>query len=147
MDKIVSIKQLSCGWEEFDFSSLYRECKLGVQRLPVSVFMIEHRKKGLILLNTGCSMRIRKNPAAYSKYISHHKLSFTEKTRNKAIVKLAKQMVGRDTSFITLIYGEGVTDEEAEETRKFIENKIAKNVEVTLVNGGQPVYYYILSVE
>ena len=79
MDKIVSIKQLSCGWEEFDFSSLYRECKLGVQRLPVSVFMIEHRKKGLILLNTGCSMRIRKNPAAYSKYISHHKLSFTEK--------------------------------------------------------------------
>ena len=75
------------------------------------------------------------------------KLSFTEKTRNKAIVKLAKQMVGRDTSFITLIYGEGVTDEEAEETRKFIENKIAKNVEVTLVNGGQPVYYYILSVE
>ena len=75
------------------------------------------------------------------------KLSFTEKTRNKAIVKLAKQMVNRDTSFITLIYGEDVTDEEAEETRKFIENKIAKNVEVTLVNGGQPVYYYILSVE
>ena len=56
-------------------------------------------------------------------------------------------MVNRDTSFITLIYGEGVTDDEAEETRKFIENKIAKNVEVTLVNGGQPVYYYILSVE
>ena len=75
------------------------------------------------------------------------KLSFTEKTRNKAIVKLAKQMVNRDTSFITLIYGEDVTDEEAEETRKFIETKIAKNVEVTLVNGGQPVYYYILSVE
>ena len=75
------------------------------------------------------------------------KLTFTEKNRNKAIVKLAKQMVNRDTSFITLIYGEGVTDDEAEETRKFIENKIAKNVEVTLVNGGQPVYYYILSVE
>jgi len=75
------------------------------------------------------------------------KLTFTEKSLSKAIAKLAKQMITRDTSFITLIYGEGVTDEEAEETRKFIENKIAKNVEVTLVNGGQPVYYYILSVE
>lgn len=75
------------------------------------------------------------------------KLTFTEKQRNKAILKLAKQMVSRDTSFITLIYGEGVTDDEAEETRRLIETKIAKNVEVTLVNGGQPVYYYILSVE
>ena len=56
-------------------------------------------------------------------------------------------MVTKNSSFITLIYGEDVTDDEAEETRKFIETKIAKNVEVTLVNGGQPVYYYILSVE
>ena len=75
------------------------------------------------------------------------KLTFTEKCRSKAIAKLAKQMVGKGASFITLIYGQDVTDEEAEDTRKFIENKIAKNVEVTLVNGGQPVYYYILSVE
>ena len=70
-----------------------------------------------------------------------------EKSRSKAIAKLAKQMVTKNSSFITLIYGEDVTDDEAEETRKFIETKIAKNVEVTLVNGGQPVYYYILSVE
>ena len=75
------------------------------------------------------------------------KLTFTEKSRSKAIAKLAKQMVTKNSSFITLIYGEDVTDEEAEETRKYIETKIAKNVEVTLVNGGQPVYYYILSVE
>lgn len=75
------------------------------------------------------------------------KMTFTEKNRNKAIIKLAKQMIDRNTSFITLIYGEGVTDSEAEETRRLIESKIAKNVEVTLVNGGQPVYYYILSVE
>jgi hypothetical protein len=75
------------------------------------------------------------------------KLTFTEKSRSKGILKLAKQMVKKETSFITLIYGEGVTDDEAEEARKYIENKIAKNVEVTLVNGGQPVYYYILSVE
>ncbi len=75
------------------------------------------------------------------------KLTFTEKNRGKAIIKLAKQMVKRDTAFITLIYGADVTDAEAEETRRLIETKIAKNVEVTLINGGQPVYYYILSVE
>ncbi|MBQ1414263.1 MAG: DAK2 domain-containing protein [Clostridia bacterium] len=75
------------------------------------------------------------------------KLTFTEKSRTKAILKLAKHMIDRGTSFITLIYGAEVTDEEAEETRRLIETKIAKNVEVTLVNGGQPVYYYILSVE
>ena len=75
------------------------------------------------------------------------KLTFTEKSRNKAILKLAKHMIDRGTSFITLIYGAEVTDDEAEETRRLIETKIAKNVEVTLVNGGQPVYYYILSVE
>lgn len=75
------------------------------------------------------------------------KLTFTEKNRSKAIAKLAKNMIGKGTAFITLIYGEGITDDEAEEARRYIENKIAKNVEVTLVNGGQPVYYYILSVE
>lgn len=75
------------------------------------------------------------------------KLTFTEKNRGKAIIKLARQMVKRDTAFITLIYGTDVTDAEAEETRRLIETKIAKNVEVTLINGGQPVYYYILSVE
>ncbi|MGN0474418.1 MAG: DAK2 domain-containing protein [Acutalibacteraceae bacterium] len=75
------------------------------------------------------------------------KLVFTEKSRGKAIAKLAKQMIKRDTAFITLIYGADVTDDEAEETRRLIETKIAKNVEVTLINGGQPVYYYILSVE
>ena len=75
------------------------------------------------------------------------KLTFTEKTRSKAIAKLAKHMIGRDTAFITLIYGADVTDEEAEETRSYIEAKVARNAEVTLVKGGQPVYYYILSVE
>ncbi len=75
------------------------------------------------------------------------KLVLTEKNRGKAIIKIAKQMIKRDTAFVTLIYGEGVTVEEAEETRRIIENKISKNAEVTVINGGQPVYYYILSVE
>ncbi len=79
------------------------------------------------------------------------KLSLTEKDPTKALVKIVKQMVTKDTSFLTLIYGEGITDDQAEEARMLIEAK-AKKIsrsfeEVTLINGGQPVYHYILSVE
>ena len=75
------------------------------------------------------------------------KLSFIDKDPVKAVVKLAKQMSNRDTSFITLIYGDSITDAQAEAARSLIENKAPKDVEVTLVNGGQPVYHFILSVE
>ncbi len=56
-------------------------------------------------------------------------------------------MMERMTSFITLIYGEGVTEQEANEVCSQIKAKVGSDVEVTLVNGGQPVYYYIVSVE
>lgn len=79
MDKIVSIKRLCCGWEEFDFSQLYRACDIKTQKLPVNAFLIEHRKKGLMLLDTGCGLRMKKNPAQYAKYTSGRKLEFTEK--------------------------------------------------------------------
>ncbi len=79
------------------------------------------------------------------------KLALTEKDPTKALVKIVKNMVNKETSFLTLIYGEGITDEQAEEARNLIEakaKKISRNFEeVTLINGGQPVYHYILSVE
>ena len=65
----------------------------------------------------------------------------------KAVTKLAKTMIKKDSSFVTIIYGEGITDEEAEEARSVIASKAGDNVEVTMVNGGQPIYYFILSVE
>ena len=39
-----------------------------------------------------------------------------------------------------------VTDEAAEALQKQISNKFS-NLDVNLINGGQPVYYYIISVE
>ncbi len=79
------------------------------------------------------------------------KLALTEKDPVKALVKVVKNMVDKDTTFLTLIYGEGITDERAEEARLLIEakaKKISRNFEeVTLINGGQPVYHFILSVE
>lgn len=75
------------------------------------------------------------------------KLSFADKDVSKATYKLTKRLIKGDSSFVTLIYGADVTDEAAEETKDFIQSKLGDKVEVTLLNGGQPVYYYIISVE
>ncbi len=79
--------------------------------------------------------------------LNNKKLVFLDKDPVHAAVKLCKQMAERDTSFITIIYGEGVTDAQGEEVRRIVESKIAKKAEVMLVNGGQPVYYFIISIE
>ena len=75
------------------------------------------------------------------------KLTITDKKAVKALVKLAKNMVKRDTSFITLIYGEDVTEDEANEAYEELRDKFGSRTDISLVNGGQPVYYFILSVE
>jgi dihydroxyacetone kinase-like predicted kinase len=56
-------------------------------------------------------------------------------------------MAGRGTSFVTIIYGSDVTEAQANEAFSRIKSKLGNDVEVTLVNGGQPVYYFIISVE
>ena len=79
--------------------------------------------------------------------LENGKLTITEKSTVKALVKLAKNMVSRDTSFITLIYGEDVTEEEAEKAYEELREKFGSKTDITLVKGDQPVYYFILSVE
>ncbi|MDE6149938.1 MAG: DAK2 domain-containing protein [Ruminococcus sp.] len=74
------------------------------------------------------------------------KLAFVEKDLAKAAFKLTKRLVKGDSSFITILYGSDVTDEAAEALQKQISNKFS-NLDVNLINGGQPVYYYIISVE
>lgn len=74
------------------------------------------------------------------------KLAFVEKDLAKAAFKLTKKLVKSDSSFITILYGSDVTDEAAEALQKQISNKFS-NLDVNLINGGQPVYYYIISVE
>ena len=75
------------------------------------------------------------------------KISFTETDLEKSVMKLLKQMVKRDSQFITVIYGEDVTDEQAVELEEQIQAKYGSKAEITVINGGQPIYYYILSVE
>ena len=79
--------------------------------------------------------------------LENGRLTITEKSTVKALVKLAKDMVSRDTSFITLIYGEDVSEEEAEKAYGELREKFGSRTDITLVKGDQPVYYFILSVE
>lgn len=65
----------------------------------------------------------------------------------KVAAKVTRSMVNRDSSFVTIIYGEDVTDQQAEELLKAVESKVSDHVEITLVKGEQPVYYFIISVE
>ncbi len=76
------------------------------------------------------------------------KLSFVEKDINKALVKMARDLTKavEDGFCMTLIYGEDVTEEQANAALKQLENKF-DDYEISLVKGDQPVYYYILSVE
>ncbi len=79
--------------------------------------------------------------------LKNGKLTITEKNVVKALVKLAKDMVTRDTAFITLIYGEDVSEEDANKAFEELQDKYGSRADLSLVKGSQPVYYFILSVE
>ena len=79
--------------------------------------------------------------------LKNGKLTITEKSAVKAVVKLAKSMVTRETAFITLIYGEDTTEEDAEKAYEELRDKFGSRTDISLVKGDQPVYYFILSVE
>lgn len=62
----------------------------------------------------------------------------------KSTVKVFKKA---QSSIITLIYGEGVSEEQALAVQEKLESKYSDEVEISIVNGGQPIYYFIISVE
>ena len=79
--------------------------------------------------------------------LDNGKLSFTEKDVNKAAYKLTKKLVKSDTSYVTVIYGADVTEEQSQQLKEMLSAKLNNRIELTMINGGQPVYYYLISVE
>lgn len=75
------------------------------------------------------------------------KLAFVEKDVTKALIKITKKLIRSGSSYITIIYGSDVTDETAQAAFEALRAKISDEIEIVLVNGGQPVYYYLISVE
>ncbi|MBO4973064.1 MAG: DAK2 domain-containing protein [Clostridia bacterium] len=72
------------------------------------------------------------------------KIRMVSDSSNDCIKRLADYM--RNAAYITVFYGEGVPLKKAEKLQKMIE-RIATEAEVMLVDGGQPLYDYIVSVE
>ena len=79
--------------------------------------------------------------------MENSKLAFVDKSVEKAAVKLAKQMMDKNSSFVTVIYGEGITEEEANRVCEQVKKHAPKGAEVSVLEGNQPVYYYLISVE
>ena len=75
------------------------------------------------------------------------KMIYTGKDMDLICGRLAKALVNKDTSMVTVYYGEDISAEQAEEIRKVIEGKLPSTIEVSAVYGGQPVYYFIISAE
>ncbi|MDD6354997.1 MAG: DAK2 domain-containing protein [Oscillospiraceae bacterium] len=51
------------------------------------------------------------------------------------------------SNIVTLYYGEGTTEDEATKVEELLKEKYGAAVETAVVNGGQPIYYYMISVE
>ncbi|MEG1924648.1 MAG: DAK2 domain-containing protein [Ruthenibacterium sp.] len=65
----------------------------------------------------------------------------------KTTYRLARSMCKKDSSFVTVISGCDISEEDAARTTALVQAKCPAGIEVTHLNGGQPVYYYIISVE
>lgn len=64
----------------------------------------------------------------------------------KVTESLLSQMLDDDVEMVSLYYGEGVTEEAAQTMAALVEEK-CKQCDVEMLNGGQPVYQYIISME
>ncbi len=65
---------------------------------------------------------------------------------NALILQLAEKAKEEEKEFINVYYGEGVDETQAAEVASIFEGSCA-DAEVTVLNGGQPVYYYMISAE
>ena len=79
--------------------------------------------------------------------LENGKLVATGTDVTKVTYRLARSMCKKDTNFITVISGCDVSEEDAARTTELVQAKCPAGIEVTHLNGGQPVYYDIISVE
>lgn len=74
------------------------------------------------------------------------KLFGTDREIGVLLHKLADLAAEKDGEFVTVFAGEGVSDEDAAATEELFASA-CPSAEVTMLPGGQPVYYYIISIE
>ena len=74
------------------------------------------------------------------------KLYGTSPAVEDMLTALAGAAKEAQAEFVTLFYGEDVTEEQAEEAERLFA-QVCPDAEVAIVPGGQPVYYYLISIE
>ena len=74
------------------------------------------------------------------------KLFGTDKDIAVLLEKLAQEAAERKAEFVTVFYGEDVTEEQAAQAEEIF-SRVCPGVELSVLPGGQPVYYYIISIE
>ena len=74
------------------------------------------------------------------------KLFGTDKDIAALLEKLAQEAAGRKAEFVTVFYGEDVTEEQAAQAEEIFA-RACPGAELSVLPGGQPVYYYIISIE
>ena len=69
-----------------------------------------------------------------------------EKDIESAATALIDALVDEDSELISIYFGEDIAEEDVEAFAARVEEKYP-DVDVEVQNGGQPIYYYVLSVE
>ena len=67
-------------------------------------------------------------------------------TLEEAAKELIKVSVDEDKEVVTIYYGSETTEDDAQKLASFVEEEFS-DCEVEVISGGQPIYYYIISVE
>ena len=74
------------------------------------------------------------------------KLLGTDRDVSALLDALSDEAASREAEFVTVFYGEDVSEEDARKASEIFTRK-CPDAEVNLICGGQPVYYYIISIE
>ena len=75
------------------------------------------------------------------------KITVIENSPVQAAYKAVRHLVKKNTSVITVYRGEGMSEEQGEELCSLLGAKLGDSVDVSQIEGGQPVYYFIISIE
>lgn len=78
--------------------------------------------------------------------IAESKLMDAGESVDEITTSLVEKLVDEDSAIVTLFYGEDVTEEDANNLRDELEEKF-EDLDIELYYGGQPLYYYLISVE
>ncbi len=70
-----------------------------------------------------------------------------ERSLKACVEKMAGEGLKGGETYVNIFYGEGVTEKQAETVSRELKKHLPQEAEVNIINGGQPVYYFIISAE